>query len=142
MRSLLLGMMAVCGIGSPSGRRNSATTANQSASAPTVAASQNARTQAQTPCPPIAWLATKPPSMAASRSKAVIFMRRCAPRVRGQGGMGNGGRAVARRVGHAVMALEGRISFAAYQACARRRPVVPASPESLARWRQAVETLD
>ena len=64
-------------------------------------------------------VATKPPSMAASRSKAVIFMRRsCAPRVRGQGGMGNGGRAVARRVGHAVMALEGRISFAAYQACA------------------------
>ena len=81
MRSLLLGMMAVCGIGSPSGRRNSATTANQSASAPTVAASQNARTQAQIPCPPIAWLATKPPSMAASRSKAAIFMRRsCARR--------------------------------------------------------------
>ena len=31
MRSLLLGMIAVCGIGRPSGWRNSATTANQSA---------------------------------------------------------------------------------------------------------------
>ena len=36
---LRLGMIAVCGIGSPSGCRNSAVTANQSASAPTIAAS-------------------------------------------------------------------------------------------------------
>jgi hypothetical protein len=44
IRSLLLGMMAVCGIGSPSGWRNNATTANQSAIAPTIAASENAAT--------------------------------------------------------------------------------------------------
>ena len=43
MRSLLAGMMAVCGSGTPSGWRNSAVTANQSASPPTIAASQNAR---------------------------------------------------------------------------------------------------
>ena len=42
MRSLLRGMIAVCGIGRLSGRRNSATTANQSASAPTIAASLKA----------------------------------------------------------------------------------------------------
>jgi hypothetical protein len=34
------GMIAVCGIGSPSGCRKSAVTANQSASAPTTAASK------------------------------------------------------------------------------------------------------
>jgi hypothetical protein len=45
MRSLLRGMTAVCGMGSPSGRRNSATTANQSARAPTMAASAMAFTQ-------------------------------------------------------------------------------------------------
>jgi hypothetical protein len=42
MRSLLAGMIAVCGTGSPSGWRNSATTANQSAMAPTIAASAKA----------------------------------------------------------------------------------------------------
>ena len=42
MRSLLRGMIAVCGIGRLSGRRNSATTANQSASAPIIAASLKA----------------------------------------------------------------------------------------------------
>ena len=42
--SLRRGMIAVCGIGSPSGWRNSAVTANQSASAPTIAASAPART--------------------------------------------------------------------------------------------------
>ena len=42
--TLLLGMIAVCGIGIPSGCRNSATTANQSAIAPTIAASENAAT--------------------------------------------------------------------------------------------------
>ena len=36
---LRLGMIAVCGTGSPSGWRNSAVTANQSASAPIIAAS-------------------------------------------------------------------------------------------------------
>src|SRR5256885_13824 len=39
MRSLLAGMMAVCGIGRFNGCRNKAVTANQSASAPTIAAS-------------------------------------------------------------------------------------------------------
>ena len=47
MRSLLAGMMAVCGIGMPSGWRNRAVTANQSASAPTIAASAVARTGAE-----------------------------------------------------------------------------------------------
>ena len=46
IRSLLRGMMAVCGIGRPSGWRNKAVTANQSASPPTIAASANALTQA------------------------------------------------------------------------------------------------
>ena len=40
----MLGTMAVCGIGRPSGRRNKATIANQSAQAPTMPASANART--------------------------------------------------------------------------------------------------
>ncbi len=38
-------MIAVCGIGKPSGRRNSAVTANQSAKPPTIAASAAARTK-------------------------------------------------------------------------------------------------
>ena len=42
--SFLFGMIAVCGIFSPSGCRNSAVTANQSASAPTMPASAAART--------------------------------------------------------------------------------------------------
>ena len=42
--SLRVGMIAVWGIGRPSGRRNSAVTANQSARAPTMAASAVART--------------------------------------------------------------------------------------------------
>ncbi len=45
MRSLLRGMIAVCGIGSPSGWRNSAVTANQSARPPTMAASAKERTK-------------------------------------------------------------------------------------------------
>ena len=44
MRVLLRGTIPVWGIGSPKGRRNSATTANQSAQAPTMPASANART--------------------------------------------------------------------------------------------------
>ncbi len=42
--SFLVGMIAVCGIRSPRGYRNSAVTANQSASAPTIAPSAAART--------------------------------------------------------------------------------------------------
>ena len=38
--SFFVGMSAVCGMGSPSGCRNKAVTANQSASAPTMAASE------------------------------------------------------------------------------------------------------
>ena len=44
MASFRFGMIAVCGIGSPSGRLNKAVTANQSASAPTMPASAIART--------------------------------------------------------------------------------------------------
>ena len=44
-RSLRRGMIAVCGMGRPSGWRNKAVTANQSASAPTIAASANAATK-------------------------------------------------------------------------------------------------
>jgi hypothetical protein len=44
MRSLLRGMIAVCGIGRPKGRRNRAVTANQSAQAPTADASAKAAT--------------------------------------------------------------------------------------------------
>ena len=43
MRSLLRGTMPVWGMGRPNGRRNSATTANQSAQAPTIEASAKAR---------------------------------------------------------------------------------------------------
>jgi hypothetical protein len=42
MRRLFSGTTAVWGIGRPSGRRKSATTANQSAQAPTMPASANA----------------------------------------------------------------------------------------------------
>ena len=44
MRAWLRAMTAVCGMGRPSGLRNNATTANQSASAPTMAASAMAFT--------------------------------------------------------------------------------------------------
>src|ERR1700733_13334245 len=43
-------MIAVCGIGNPSGLRNSATTAYQSARPPIVAASANAATKPKTGC--------------------------------------------------------------------------------------------
>jgi hypothetical protein len=43
IRSLLCGTIAVCGIGMPSGWRNKATTANQSAQAPIIPASAKAR---------------------------------------------------------------------------------------------------
>ncbi len=45
IRSLLRGMIAVCGIGRPSGCRNSAVTANQSARPPTRPASAKAWTK-------------------------------------------------------------------------------------------------
>jgi hypothetical protein len=45
IRSLFFGMIAVWGIGRPSGWRNRAVTANQSARPPTIAASANAFTQ-------------------------------------------------------------------------------------------------
>jgi len=51
MSSFLFLMMAVCGIGTPKGWRNSATTANQSARAPTMAASAKAASHSQAPCP-------------------------------------------------------------------------------------------
>ncbi len=50
--SFLRGMIAVCGIGSPSGWRNSAVTANQSAIAPTIDASAPALTNPHTPVRP------------------------------------------------------------------------------------------
>ncbi len=81
MRSLLRGMMAVCGMGRFSGRRNSATTANQSANAPTVAASQNAPTQAQMPRSPLMWLTMKPASIASNMATAYsLRLRSCARR--------------------------------------------------------------
>jgi hypothetical protein len=43
--------MAVWGMGTPKGWRNSATTANQSARAPTMAASAKAASHSQAPCP-------------------------------------------------------------------------------------------
>ena len=43
-------MIAVCGIGNPSGRRNSATTAYQSANPPMVAASAKAATKPKAGC--------------------------------------------------------------------------------------------
>ena len=46
---LRVGMIAVCGMGSPNGWRNSAVTANQSAKAPTMAASAPALTNPHTP---------------------------------------------------------------------------------------------
>ena len=52
--SLRVGMIAVCGILSPSGYRNSAVTANQSASAPTMPASAAARTKPTQPGAPAA----------------------------------------------------------------------------------------
>jgi len=49
--TLVGGLIAVCGIGKPSGCLNKATTANQSASAPIIAASANAATQPHSPRP-------------------------------------------------------------------------------------------
>ena len=72
-------MIAVCGIGSPSGCRKSAVTANQSASAPTIAASAVARTNPTQPGAPTAspHRASRKITVAASRSPvASVFIRR------------------------------------------------------------------
>ncbi len=50
IRSLLRGMIAVCGMGRPSGWRNRAVTANQSARPPTIAASAKACTKPMAGC--------------------------------------------------------------------------------------------
>ena len=77
MRCWLLWMIAVCGIGSPSGRRNSATTAYQSASPPMVAASANAATKPKAGCTCSSILAAmNTASVPASTSVASALTRR------------------------------------------------------------------
>src|SRR3982750_44042 len=69
-------MIAVCGIGSPSGRRNSATTAYQSARPPMVAASAKAATKPNSGCTLINALAVaNSASVAASTSVASSLTR-------------------------------------------------------------------
>ena len=72
IRSLLRGMIAVCGIGSPSGWRNSAVTANQSASPPTIAASANARTKPSHGRPGSRWRAVRNTAAIATSMKVAI----------------------------------------------------------------------
>lgn len=77
--SLRLGMIAVCGIGSPSGRRNRAVTANQSASAPTIPPSAAARTYASHGCR--SWnmnAMTNAMAMKTRAPSATAFIRRSA----------------------------------------------------------------
>src|SRR5258707_13652136 len=70
-------MIAVCGIGSPNGLRNSATTAYQSASPPIVAASANAATKPKTECTGSnAFAVTNSASVPASTSVASALTRR------------------------------------------------------------------
>src|SRR5215467_4005226 len=70
-------MIAVCGIGSPSGRLNRATTAYQSASPPMVAASANAATKPKAGCTGNSHLAPmKTAKVTASTSVASSFTRR------------------------------------------------------------------
>src|ERR1700735_504693 len=77
MRSLLAGMMPVCGIGKPSGRRNRATTANQSAQAPTMPASAKARRYGSHTQSTLATLvAMKIAVIRTSSSVATVRMRR------------------------------------------------------------------
>src|SRR6478735_6235475 len=71
-------MIAVCGIGMPSGWRNRAVTANQSASAPTIAASENARTYPTHPSPPFRVVTTNTAAAASNIDSATAFMRRSA----------------------------------------------------------------
>ena len=77
IRCWLLWMIAVCGIGRPSGRRNSATTAYQSASPPMVAASAKAAIKPNAACTGSSILAPmKVANVAASTSVASSFTRR------------------------------------------------------------------
>src|SRR5688500_8723215 len=70
-------MIAVCGIGRPSGRLNSATTAYQSARPPMVAASANAATKPNAGCTcSSAFAATNSASVPASTSVANALTRR------------------------------------------------------------------
>src|SRR5882672_12725313 len=70
-------MIAVCGIGNPSGLRNSATTAYQSARPPMVAASANAATKPNAGCTcSNAFAVTNSASVAASTSVASALTRR------------------------------------------------------------------
>src|ERR1700738_82957 len=70
-------MIAVCGIGSPSGLLNSATTAYQSARPPMVAASANAATKPKTGCTGSNTFAvTNSNSVPASTSVASALTRR------------------------------------------------------------------
>ena len=80
--SFLLETRLVCGMGRPSGRRNSAVTANQSASAPTMPPSLAARTKPSHGCCSCsANEMTNTTAMAPSRPSATACMRRsCARR--------------------------------------------------------------
>src|SRR5580700_11988226 len=70
-------MIAVCGIGNPSGRLNSATTAYQSASPPMVAASAKAATKPKAGCSGSSSFAvTNSKSVPASTSVASALTRR------------------------------------------------------------------
>src|SRR3954471_9646048 len=77
IRAWLLWMIAVCGIGRPSGRLNSATTAYQSASPPMVAASAKAAMNPNTGCTVSSHFATtNRTSVEPSTSVASAFTRR------------------------------------------------------------------
>src|SRR5882757_658158 len=77
IRCWLLWMIAVCGIGSPKGRRNSATTAYQSARPPMVAASAKAATKPNAGCRcSKAFAVTNSAKVPASTRVASALMRR------------------------------------------------------------------
>ncbi len=83
--------MAVWGIGSPSGRRNSAVTANQSARAPTMPASAAARTyptQTGAPACSCHLATTYTTEASSSRPVATAFIRRRARRLVSSSGRG------------------------------------------------------
>ena len=89
IRSLLRGTIAVCGMGRPSGWRNRAVTANQSASPPTIAASAKARTKPQAGCrSPSARATRNTTAIANSNAVATIRIRRSAGGVAVEPGMG------------------------------------------------------
>ena len=79
MRVWFSGMIAVCGIGRPSGRRNSATTAYQSAMPPIVAASANAATKdSQGHCASKYFASAKIATQRQRAPVAMAFVRRSA----------------------------------------------------------------